>query len=259
MLMKGAALVLPLILLISATAAAQNNRPLFLDARPGDDPSVIDITEVTGFYDKAAVEEYRKGIDQGRKGNLAAAREHLEAAIRIEPGFFNAHNSLAVLFHKLSQYDEAEKEYREAAKLNPRSVAPYVNLASLHIEEAVLKSPREGWSARSLLNDALSNLNKAFEIQPGAPLAHYLSGIIYYVTGFDEESESHLQKALANGGDTMIAARLVLAEIYLRLKEWDGVVVQLDDYLEQLPFAPNRARIRSVRTAAAEKLTSSTP
>ena len=54
-------------------------------------------------------------------------------------------------------------------------------------------------------------------------------------------------------------ARLVLADIHMRLKEWDGVVVQLDDYLDEYPLASNRIRVRSVRNAAAEKLAKSTP
>jgi tetratricopeptide (TPR) repeat protein len=154
----------------------------------------------------------------------------------------------------MSQYEDAEREYLEAARLNPRSVAPYVNLASLHIEQAILESFDDERRARTFLNDALARLNKALEVQPGAPLAHYFSGIVYYLTGFHEESESHLQKALVNGGDTMIMARLALADIYIRLQEWDGVVRQLDEYLETFPFAPNRVRVRSVRNAAAQKL-----
>jgi len=103
--LKRATLMSILFLLILAPnfALAQKDRPLFLDRRPGEDPSVIDITEVTDQYPKAAVDEYLKGIEQGRKGNRVAARERLEAAIRIEPDFFNAHNSLAVLFHTLGQ------------------------------------------------------------------------------------------------------------------------------------------------------------
>ena len=249
--------LLMMLMLAPEVALAQKETPLFLDRRPGEDPSVIDITEVTEQYSKAAVEEYQKGIEQARKGNRAAAKERLEAAIRIEPGFFNAHNSLAVLFHTLSQYRDAEREYREAARLNPRSLAPYVNLASLHIEEAVTKEQKDPNAARALLNDALSSLNKAFEVQAGAPLAHYLSGVVYFMTGFYEESESHFKKALSTGGSRLNTARLALAEIYIHLKEWDNVVVQLDEYLDEVPYAPNRVRIRSVRNAAAEKLTSS--
>ena len=241
-----------LLVLMPKTGLAQKDKPLFLDRRPGDDPSVIDITEVTDQYPKAAVDEYQKAVDQARKGNRAAARERLEAAIRIEPNFFNAHNSLAILFHTLSQYSDAEREYLEAARINPRSLAPYVNLASLHIEEAL----QDQKAPRSLLNDALSNLNKAFEVQPGAPMAHYLSGIVYFMTGFYEESESHFKNALASGGSRLIIARLALAEIYIKLKEWDNVVVQLDEYLDAVPYAANRVRIRSVRNAAAEKLAS---
>jgi tetratricopeptide (TPR) repeat protein len=256
--LKAAALTVVLFSLMVApeTAMAQKDKPLFLDRRPGEDPSVIDITEVTEQYSKAAVAEYQKAIDQARRGNRAAAKERLEAAIKIEPDFFNAHNSLAILFHTMSQYDDAEREYLEAARLNPRSFAPYVNMAALHVEEAVAEE-KDAKAARTFLNGALANLNKAFEVQPGAPQAHYLSGVVYYMTGFYEESESQFKKALAGGGSRMISARLALAEIYIQLKEWDGVVVQLDEYLDEVPFAPNRVRIRAVRDAAAQKLASS--
>jgi tetratricopeptide (TPR) repeat protein len=248
--------VLLLLTLVPKMALAQKDKPLFLDRRPGEDPSVIDITEVTDQYPKAAVDEYQKAMEQARRGNRVAARERLEAAIRIEPDFFNAHNSLAVLFHTLSQYSSAEREYLEAARINPRSLAPYVNLASLHIEQAI-QDQQDAKVSRTFLNSALSNLNKAFEIQPGAPAAHYLSGIIYFMTGFYEESESHFKNALASGGSRMITARLALADIYIQLREWDSVVVQLDQYLDEVPYAANRVRIRSVRNAAVEKL--STP
>jgi hypothetical protein len=77
------------------------------------------------------------------------------------------------------------------------------------------------------------------------------------MTGFYEESESQFKRALASGGSRMITARLALAEIYIQLKEWDGVVAQLDEYLEEVPLALNRVRVRSVRDAAARKLADS--
>jgi hypothetical protein len=50
--LKDIAFTSLLLVLLSEAAIAQDRKPLFLDARPGEDPSVIDITEVTGFYDK---------------------------------------------------------------------------------------------------------------------------------------------------------------------------------------------------------------
>jgi tetratricopeptide (TPR) repeat protein len=245
------------ILLLSSAASAQRDAPLFLDARNGEDPFVIDITEVTEQYPKAAVEEYQKGITDGRKGNRTAAEEHLKAAIRIEPAFFNAHNSLAILFHRTLRYEEARREYEEAARLNPRSTAPLVNAASVLVEQSIALSTRDPDRARGLLNQALASLNKAFEVQPNAPLADYWSGVVYYLTAFFEESESHFKKALASGDPRMTVAHLALADIYIHLYEWDSVVVQLDEYLEAAPLASNRARIRLARSLALEKLGSS--
>lgn len=250
-------LALPMILLISQKGAAQREAPLFLDSRNAEDPLVIDITEVTGQYTKAAVDEYQKGISEGRKGNRAAAQEHLEAAIRIEPSFFNAHNSLAILFHRTARFEEAKREYAEAARLNPRSTAPLVNTASVLVEQALSVAPQDSDGSRALLNQALSSLNKVFEVQPGAPLADYFTGLVYYLTSFYEESESHFKKALASGDPRMPVAHLALADIYVRLHEWDSVVVQLDQYLDEVPFAANRARVRLARALALEKLESS--
>ena len=251
---KATTLAFPLILLFSATAAAQRSAPLFLDARTGEDPAVIDVTEITGQYAKAAIEEYEKALGEGRKGNRLSAREHLEAAIRIQPDFFNAHNSLAILFHRTSQYRDAEREYGEASRLNPRSVAPHVNLATMFIEESFTLSATDPKGSRTRLNDALASLNKALEIQPGAALANYETAVVYYVTGFYEESESYFKKALGSGDPRVVLAHLALADMYIRLQEWDNVVVQIDEYLEEVPFAPNRVKIRSVRNAALEKL-----
>ena len=50
----------------------------------------------------------------------------------------------------------------------------------------------------------------------------------------------------------MFPAHLALADIYVRLQEWDSVVVQLDEYLERVPFASNRIQIRAVREAASK-------
>jgi tetratricopeptide (TPR) repeat protein len=256
-------LAIPVLLLMAGWAPAQNaqdpvitvseRRPLFLDNRPNDDPSVIDITEIDKQYAKAAVEEYEKGLSDARKGDYVRAVVHLEAAIKIEPAFFNAHNSLAILYHRLKQYRDAEKEYLEAQKLNPRSVAPFVNLGNLHIQEALAAAKENPMASRAMLNSALKSLNEALRIQPTSAPAHYFAGVVYYMTLFFEEAESHFKKAVEYSGDRLMLAHLALADVYVRIQEWDNVVVQLDAYLRAVPFGPNRESIRSVRDDAAKK------
>jgi tetratricopeptide (TPR) repeat protein len=120
-----------------------------------------------------------------------------------------------------------EHEYGEAQRLNPRSAAPLVNLASLHIQEALSHADADSKAARGMLNDALVSLNKALEIRPGTALAYYYSGVVYYLTFFFEESETYFTKALTSGDRRMVVARLGLANVYIQLQEWDRVVAQL--------------------------------
>jgi Tfp pilus assembly protein PilF len=253
-MIRASALVICLILLMAGRVDAQDDRkPLFLDNRPGDDPSVIDITEIDKQYAKAAVQEYERALSDARKGDRTSAVIHLETAIRIEPGFFNAHNSLAILYHQMKQYREAEAEYREAARLNPRSAAPPINLASLHIEQALAGTPGST-EARTLLNDALENLAEATRVQPSSAVAAYLTGVVYYTTRFFEEAETHFKKALDFSEGRLVLSRLALADIYVRMQEWDNVVAELDTYLAMVPFGSTNILIRSVRDDAARKM-----
>ena len=247
MLVKAAALGLVLIGLFSASAGAQRNRPLFLDTRTGDDPAVIDVTEITGQYLESGCRGIsRRESPRGAKGNRAAAREHLEAAIRIEPDFFNAHNSLAILFHRMNAVPDAEREYREARKAESevRGAAGEYWRASRRAKPCC--DCGRGSKRASSLERGLGKPQQGFEIQPGAPLAEYLTGVVYYLTAFYEESRVAFQEG-AGTGDQMILARLALADIYIRFQEWDSVVVQLDEYLERVPWLSNRVQIRAVR------------
>jgi tetratricopeptide (TPR) repeat protein len=243
-----------LIILVLSTMAQAQTEPLFLDSRPGENPAVIDVTEISGTYAKVAVREYEKGVSDARKGNRDGALKHLEEAIKIEPDFFNAHNSLAILYQYMSRYRDGEREYMEALRINPRSVAPLVNLASLYIEEAFSYADSDPRTSRAKLNDALARLNQALAAQPGNPSAYYYTGVVYYLTSFFEESESYFKKALESGDRRMKPARLALADIYVRLREWDSVVVQLEAYLKEVPWASNRKTVLHVRDVAVRNL-----
>ena len=224
-----------------------------LETRPGEDPFLVDVTEMTERYPRSAVREYEKAIEEARKGKHVAAVEHLEKAIDLAPEFFSAHNSLGVLYQKMQRYRDAEREYNEAHKLNLRSAAPLVNLASLHIEESQSRGAGDALAGRRMLNQALANLNAALEIQPSAPFGHYLTGVVFSMTGFDADAVPHFERAVESGAG-MGFARLALANIYIRMQEWEKVVHLLDAYLEEYRFASNRPWVRETRALAAQKL-----
>jgi tetratricopeptide (TPR) repeat protein len=240
-------------ILTAGLAYGQTEGPVYLDVRSGEDPLLVDVTEMAQRYPKPAVREYEKATEEARKGKRAAAAAHLEKAIDLAPDFYSAHNNLGVLYQKLERYRDAEREYNEARKLNLRSAAPLVNLASLHIEESLLHGAGDSPLGRALLNDALKSLNAALELQPSSPIGHYLLGVVYQKAKFYEESIPHFERALDSGAGVGVA-RLGLANTYLAMQDWENVVLQLDAYLEEYRFASDRPWVKETRSLAARKL-----
>jgi tetratricopeptide (TPR) repeat protein len=58
------------------------------------------------------------------------AREHLDTAARLDPGFAQTWNSLGLLAADLRRPTEAETAFRTAVRLNPKATATRVNLAN---------------------------------------------------------------------------------------------------------------------------------
>lgn len=242
---------------VAAIAAAglafgQKAPPLYLDTRPREDVLLIEVNELVRQYSRPAVEHYGKALDNERKGRRADAVAHLEEAIRLAPEFFFAHNSLGILYQDMMRYRMAEQEFNEAHRLNPRSAAPLVNLASVHIEEAFL-GVMDSLTRQRMLNKALACLNTALEIEPSSLYSHLLIGIVYYLTGLYEDAESHFLSALDSGAG-LGEARLGLAEVYLRVEKWESAIVQLNAYLKENPFTAKRPRIEDARDKAVRKL-----
>ncbi|PIV27968.1 MAG: hypothetical protein COS36_03850, partial [Candidatus Altarchaeum sp. CG03_land_8_20_14_0_80_32_618] len=59
-----------------------------------------------------------------------AEKEYREA-IKINPKDADAHNNLGILLKNLKRYEEAEKEFREAIKINPNDADAHNNLGIL--------------------------------------------------------------------------------------------------------------------------------
>jgi len=59
------------------------------------------------------------------------AEKEYRVAIRINPNDAEAHNNLGILLKNLKHYEEAEKEYREAIRINPNYAEAHNNLGVL--------------------------------------------------------------------------------------------------------------------------------
>jgi len=71
--------------------------------------------------DDAARYNTQLGATYLQRGELSLARDKLEKAVQQNPDFAQAHAYLGVLYERINKFDEAEHQYREAARLAPDS------------------------------------------------------------------------------------------------------------------------------------------
>ena len=119
-----------------------------------------------------------KGLQDRLEGRAPdALRAFAEAARRGVP---NAHLLLGIVLREKGDYTAAEREYREAERLNPHDGQVRLELGKLLL-------------GRGDLSGALTRLERATQYMPGAPAAHYQLGILYGRLGQKEKAEEHLQ------------------------------------------------------------------
>ncbi|MBI4474063.1 MAG: tetratricopeptide repeat protein [Acidobacteria bacterium] len=221
----------------------------------GEDPDVIDITQLNKNFPKKAVQEYEKALEDRRKGDSAKAMKRLEEAVKIAPDFYHALNNLGVLYQRASRYRDAEKVYRHASTLNPRASQPLINLGSLFIEEAETKmsESRQVWG--KLLDDAMDILEQSIKMNPRSAVAYYYLGTAYYKSTFYEEAESNLKRA-HQLDSTMGAVRLMLANVYIKQQRWQEVLEHLNLFLQENPNSADRPAVEELRAKIVKGLES---
>ena len=64
-----------------------------------------------------------------QKGQLDEAQTHLQKAIKIDPRFAKAHNSLGVLLVRRGKWDEAMDQFQETLRIDPANKDAEKNLA----------------------------------------------------------------------------------------------------------------------------------
>jgi len=122
-------------------------------------------------------------------GNAEKAMQSLERSIRTLEGIGNKkelaenRNKLAVIYAYVGRLDEAEKEYREAIKINPNFTLAHYNLGNL------LKNSNQ-------FEKAEKEFRKAIKINPNLAPAHYNLGNLLKNLKRLEEAEKEYREAI---------------------------------------------------------------
>jgi superkiller protein 3 len=205
------------------------------------DRHIVDTSEMIERFPKKAVEAYKKGLENKKKNKNDQAIKQFEQAIRIAPGFYPAHNELGLAYKQAGRFEDAEGAFLRAHELNDSNADPLVNLTSLYIDEN--KPDR-----------AVETGEEAVKKNSRSASAFFNLGMALYKLAMLDRAENALKKALELA-PKMAAVRLMLANVYLKARNRDKLMEQLNAYLDENPQGEMRQTVEEMRS----KLLTATP
>jgi TolB-like protein/Flp pilus assembly protein TadD len=140
-----------------------------------------------------AYEYYAKGrhlLNQMGKAGMARALEYFEKAVRLDPDYALAYSGLGNLFTLkfIARSDPADLErgikyLQKALGRDPDLTDPYLWLTY-------------GYTRKQLYSEAIEAGQKAVDLDPDHPLAHYFLGVAYHIGAATEYTTRHYPTAL---------------------------------------------------------------
>jgi tetratricopeptide (TPR) repeat protein len=200
----------------------------------GSNPYMVDPADYNKRFPKKALKEYDKGLDAEKKGEKDVAIGHYEAAVRIAPDYYPAHNNLGTLYLGKSEFKSAEEQFREAVRLDQNEAQAYFNLGSV-----LMLTGR--------VPEAEYTLAQGLQRRPDSAYGNFLQGCLYERVGKLAEAESSLQNALRLESK-MSQAYLKLVNLYIRQNRREDAITQLQAFLKGFPDAPAAPKAKEMLT-----------
>ncbi len=159
---------------------------------------------------------------RNQPGDLERSVAHYAEAVRIDPSYATAGNSLAGALLKLGRVEEAIDRWSETVRVKPRYLAALCNLCG-----ALSKVGR--------LADAELRCLDALSVNPQAACAHYNLGHLYLQQSRISEAESHLAIAVRIAPRD-VASRVSLGVVLAAQGRFDQAIAQYDEALRLDPW-----------------------
>jgi len=79
-----------------------------------------------------ALDFFNQGVKRLQQGDLEAAINNFNEAIRLNPNYAQAYGNRGIAYSRLQQYDKALADYNQFIRFNPNSAVAYYNRATLY-------------------------------------------------------------------------------------------------------------------------------
>jgi tetratricopeptide (TPR) repeat protein len=190
-------------------------------ASPETTSYVVDVSEFLQRYPKKAVSSFEKGSELSKKNKNEDAIKYFRDAVELAPTFYEAHYRLGVAYRTAGRLDDAEQEFLKAHELNSTAVNPLLHLVSLYLDE--------NDTAR-----AVSAGEQAVKANSRSASAFFSFGVALYRDAQLDRAEVALKRAL-DLAPKFGKIRLMLANVYLKLRRYDNTIEQLNTYIAENP------------------------
>lgn len=177
-------------------------------------------------------EEFVAGIDAFNRGDMQAAAQAFEAALRKAPDAPEVRVNLALVYMRLSRHDEAIAELEQAAALAPDEPRLLFQLGGAYVEareyDKAIAALEKGLGAQPDLADQL-----VYE-------ATVTLGAVYFATGENERAIARFEQALAARPDAP-APKLGLGKCAFSKGEVDQALRYFKQVVASAPGTPEAA------------------
>jgi tetratricopeptide (TPR) repeat protein len=192
-------------------AEVRNSNDPLRGRASGSNPYLVNLADYNKTFPKAALKEYKRGLDAEHNGQLDQAMARYQNALKIAPDYYPAHNNLGSLFLSKRDFNLAEEQFRAAIQLRPNDADAYFNLGN------VLMLTHRYPESDNVISAGLQR-------SPNVAFGHFLKGCLL-------EGEKDLRQALAL--DTMMwQAHLQLVDLYLQQGRRDDAIGELRVFLK---------------------------
>jgi tetratricopeptide (TPR) repeat protein len=231
---------------------------------PVEDP----LRDALRKLDQGAASHLERGVALEQVGRLQDAIAETEEALRLDPTLVQAHVNLIILYGRVGDREKAKEHYQAAVKLNPNQFPDaYYNYGVLLIQEGKLdeaeKAFRQALEVRPSYADAHNNLGnllerqgkfpeaiaeykKAIESQPDFRQPHFNLGRILVNQQQYQEGIQHLQQTLTPIDENTPTYLYALGAAYGRAGDQQNALRYLRQARDQATTRGQRELVASI-------------
>jgi tetratricopeptide (TPR) repeat protein len=196
-------------------------------------PGTLNVSEATQNIPKPARQAYDKGLRLQKENQTEKALASFNQALDIYPEYFQALTDRGNLHMQQNKLAEAMADFERALQINKQYSpalrgAGYCNIQQRKYEEAI------------------GQLEKSLIYEPKIALTHMLLGYANLSLNRYEQAKGELQQALKLGSDSVVRARVYLAEVFAHEQKFKEAADEIRTYLRIRPAAPDAESLRKL-------------